>query len=289
MEWGNAKKFVVILLILLNLVLAGLNYRQRGDNMMTASQERAIFEVLSKNGITMYTDLPTEHIPMPKLVAEIPSYNKETLERLFFSGEKTTVTAKQEALIYRGEEAVLMLAGAEGLWRKETVSLGKGEMTRGEALRVAEKFLDGTEHFFGIYQEPVVTEEANGFRVEFSGLYKRALVFSNYFSLLVTAEGIREIHFNYCPVQGYTGEKQDICYSDEALLAFMREWRKQQTAMGESREATISRMELGYDQMESGTADMASISLEPCYRIYLMDEEDPYLINAYTCQIVVRD
>lgn len=53
-------------------------------------------------------------------------------------------------------------------------------------------------------------------------------------------------------------------------------------------EATIDRMELGYARMESNTAadGVASINLEPCYRIYLMDEEKPYLINAYTCQIL---
>ena len=47
-------------------------------------------------------------------------------------------------------------------------------------------------------------------------------------------------------------------------------------------------MELGYARMESNTAadGVASINLEPCYRIYLMDEEKPYLINAYTCQIL---
>ena len=57
MEWGNAKKFVIILLVILNVALAGLNYRQRQENTMTSAQERAIFEVLSQNGITMYTEL----------------------------------------------------------------------------------------------------------------------------------------------------------------------------------------------------------------------------------------
>ena len=56
MEWGHAKKFVIILLVILNVVLAGLNYRQRQANNMTSAQERAIFEVLSQNGSTMYTE-----------------------------------------------------------------------------------------------------------------------------------------------------------------------------------------------------------------------------------------
>lgn len=283
MEWGNAKKFVIILLILINVVLAGLNYQQRQENTMSAAQERAIFEVLSQNGITMYTDLLTEHSPMSRLAVEIPSYNKETLERLFFGSEKTTVTAKGDQTIYRGQDAMLVLKGAYGHWEKGSIGKGKEGLTRGEAQRTAEKFMDGTEHFFGTYGEPMVIEEAEGFRVNFYGVYKRENVFSNYFSLLVTQDGIREITFNYCPVKGYNGEKQDISFSDEALLTFMREWKKSERKKGE---ATINRIELGYDQMESSTADMAAISLEPCYRIYLMDETEPYIVNAYTCQIV---
>ena len=53
MEWSNAKKFVIVLLVLLNVLLAGLNYNQNRENTMTATQERSIFEVLSRNGITM--------------------------------------------------------------------------------------------------------------------------------------------------------------------------------------------------------------------------------------------
>ena len=66
MEWQKAKKFVVVLLVILNACLAVLNYQQNRESAMTASQEKAIFEVLSKNGITMYTDLITETEPMSR-------------------------------------------------------------------------------------------------------------------------------------------------------------------------------------------------------------------------------
>lgn len=32
MEWSNAKKFVIVLLVLLNVLLAGLNYKQNREN-----------------------------------------------------------------------------------------------------------------------------------------------------------------------------------------------------------------------------------------------------------------
>ena len=176
------------------------------------------------------------------------------------------------------------MSGAHGVWETKAVKSGKGEMTKTEALREAQKFIDNTEHFFCSYGDAIIAEESEGFRVNFFGQYKREKVFANYFSFFVTADGIQKITFNYYPVRGYTGEKQDLSYADEALLAFMREWKKGEHA----EEATIDRMELGYARMESNTAadGVASINLEPCYRIYLMDEEKPYLINAYTCQIL---
>ena len=284
MEWGSAKKFVIVLLMLLNVILAGLNYRQNQERTMTAAQERSIFEVLSQNGITMYTDLLTDRAPMSRLAVELPSYNKETLERLFFGGERTTVSAKGSKVVYQGKEDTLTLQGAHGVWQSKAVKNGKGALSKTEALREAQKFIDNTEHFFGSYGDGTVTEEAQGFRVDFFGQYKREKVFANYFSFFVTQDGIRKITFRYYPVRGYTGEKQDLSYADEALLAFMREWKKGEHA----EEATIYRMELGYVRMDSDAAaeDIASITLEPCYCIYLMDEEKPYVINAYTCQSV---
>lgn len=285
MEWGRAKKFVVVLLVLLNVALGVLNFRQRQEKSMTSAQERAIFEVLSQNGITLYTELPTLSSSMARLSAEMPSYSKETLERLFFDGEKTTVSVGTDRNIYRGKDSTLTLSGAHGLLERDGVKPGKGSLSRAAAQRAAEKFISQTEYFFGTFAEPVVVEEPNGFTVNFYGTYKRENVFANYFSLLVTEDGIRRIEFSYCPVQGYAGEKRDICYSDEALLTFMRQWRK-----GWQAEAAISRIELGYDWMEQGSLSAdGTVNFEPCYRIYMMEETEPILINAYTCQIVQGD
>ena len=286
MEWGNAKKFVIVLLVIINVALAALNYRQRQENTMTSAQERAIFEVLSQNGITLYTELPTDAVSMQRMEVELPEYSKETLERLFFGSEKTTVTVKGGQTVYRNEHAVLTLDGAHGLFKQSVVAGGKGDLTKADAQKEAQKYLDGTEHFFGTYDVPVVTELSDGFRVDYYGLYKRENVFANYFSLIVTENGIRQIEFEYCPVVGYSGEKRDLAFSDEALLTFMREWKQN----GSGEQATIHRIELGYDKMERSTAEIdGTVYLDPCYRIYLMEEENPYLVDAYTCQIFHKD
>lgn len=285
MEWGQAKRFVIVLLVLLNVALAVLNFRQRQENTMTSAQERAIFEVLSQNGVTLYTELPTVSKPMARLSAELPSYSKETLERLFFEGEKTTVTVGTGKSVYRGQDATLTLDGAYGLLERNNVKLGKGSLSRSVAQRTAEKFISQTEYFFGTYSEPIVADQADGFLVNFYGTFRREDVFANYFSIFVTEDGIRRITFSYSPIQGYTGEKRDICHADEALLALMRQWRKDGR-----KEATISRIALGYDRIERGNASIDGIvKFEPCYRVYIMEETEPTLIHAYTCQIVAQE
>lgn len=126
MEWQKAKKFVIVLLVILNACLAVLNYQQNREGAMTASQEKAIFEVLSKNGITMYTDLITETEPMSRLACMVPTYTKEDLERAFFDGEKTTVVPSQTTTVYRTSTSELTVEGPHGTLTFPQVEKEKG-------------------------------------------------------------------------------------------------------------------------------------------------------------------
>lgn len=286
MEWQNAKKFVVVLLVILNACLAVLNFQQNRENAMTASQEKAIFEVLSKNGITMYTDLITESEPMSRLACTVPTYTKEDLERAFFDGEKTTVTPSQTSTVYRTSTAELTIEGSHGTLTFPQVEKGKGEMSRGDGLKLAEDYMDRLKKTFGEFVSYDVLETEAGYCVVFYEKYDDVVVFSNYFQVFVSQAGIYQVQFVYCPVMGYNGEKKDVFYGDEALLTFMRELRKNQPEGA----VTVNRMELGYDlsEKESQTAEGVLYAV-PCYRIYLMEQTEPYIINAYTCKLINQE
>ncbi|WP_337603634.1 two-component system regulatory protein YycI [Anaerotignum lactatifermentans] len=283
MEWQKAKKFVVVLLVILNACLAVLNYQQNRESAMTASQEKAIFEVLSKNGITMYTDLITDTEPMSRLECMVPTYTKEDLERAFFDGEKTTVVPSQTTTVYRTSSSELTVEGAHGTLTFPQVEKGKGELSRGDALKMAEEYMDGKEKIFGEFVSYDLLETEEGYCVVFYEKYDDTIVFSNYFRVFVSQAGIYQVQFVYCPVVGYNGEKKDIFYADEALLTFMRELRKNQPEGA----VTVNRMELGYDlsDKESQTKE-GMLYAVPCYRIYLMEQAEPYIINAYTCKLI---
>lgn len=281
MEWQKAKKFVIVLLVILNAVLAVLNFQQNRESAMTASQEKAIFEVLSKNGITMYTDLITETAPMSRLACRVPTYTKEDLERAFFDGEKTTVVPSQTTTVYRTNTAELTVEGAGGTLVYPRVERGKGQLSRGDALKMAEGFMEQMEKTFGEFISYDMAETDAGYSVMFYEKYDDVIVFSNYFQVFVSQAGVYQIQFLYCPVVGYTGEKKDIFYGDEALLTFMRELRENQPEGA----VTVNRMELGYDlsDKESQTTE-GTLYAVPCYRIYLVEQAEPYVINAYTCK-----
>lgn len=286
MEWQNAKKFVIVLLVILNACLAMLNFQQNRENAMTASQEKAIFEVLSKNGITMYTDLITDMEPMSRLACMVPTYTKEDLERAFFDGEKTTVVPSQTSTVYRTSAAELTIEGARGDLVFPQVEKGKGDMSRGDALKTAEEYMERMEKNFGEFVSYDILETDEGYCVIFYEKYDDTIVFSNYFRVFVSEAGIYEVQLVYYPVVGYNGEKKDIFYGDEALLTFMRELRKKQPEGA----FTVNRMELGYDlsDKESQTAE-GMLYAVPCYRIYLMEQTEPYIINAYTCKLINQE
>ena len=285
MEWTVAKRFVIALLLIINVVLAGLNMKQSQDNTMTSAQEKAIFEVLSQNGITLYTDLNIDAEPMYRLEARVPSYSKEELESVFFNGEKTKVSVGTKT-VYKGETQTLTLVRDKGTFTDQSIEKGLNILSKEDAIKQAEDKMDEMKSIFGDYDLSYVSKLESGWRIEFSSVHEDKIIFSNHFSFFVSDEGIFQIDFTYCEIVGISEEKKDIFMADEALLTFMREWNKGE----DTQDAAIQKLELGYDLLEQGEAVAGTgLYLEPCYRIYLMEERKPFLVNAYTCQIVKKD
>ncbi len=287
MEWTVAKRFVIALLLIINVVLAGLNMKQSQDNTMTSAQEKAIFEVLSQNGITLYTDLNIDAQPMYRLEARVPSFSKEELEAAFFDGEKTKVSVGTKT-VYKGESQTLTLVRDKGTFTDQSIEKGLSILSKEDAMKQSEDKMDQMKPIFGNYELCYASELEEGWQVEFSSVQEDKIIFSDHFSFFVSDQGIYQIDFTYCEIMGTSDEKKDICMTDEALLTFMREWERNK---GENtKDAAIQKLELGYDLLEQGEAVPGTgLYLEPCYRIYLMEEREPYLVNAYTCQIVKKD
>ena len=114
LEWKAVKNLLLVLLILLNAVLGFFNYQQYQQNILTSSQEKAIYEVLSQNHIILYTDLLTKFPPMRKIALRAPSYSRDDIKQQFFAGEDTTVTVEFDKTIIKSQDKILTMQGNKG-------------------------------------------------------------------------------------------------------------------------------------------------------------------------------
>lgn len=90
MDWYNAKRILIVTLVLTNLILSGIVlYRYELNKDQTTSRE-FISEVkkrLDEKGIEVLSDIPRRQISLPSLRVEFESYAKIDLNDRFFNGQ----------------------------------------------------------------------------------------------------------------------------------------------------------------------------------------------------------
>lgn len=297
MEWSKAKYFVIVLLIALNAGLAALNYRKNQEQTLTPSQERAVFEVLSKNGISLYTELISDFPPMRRVALHAKPYSRDDMKNLYFPNEDTTVTMEFNRMIIKSDWKTLTMEGNRGLleFSNGDMDIPEGlaaqdglaedgqdesDLSAGQAQKMASDFINGLS-LKGRFTMGKTIPTPDGYIVEYFEKYKGQTLFASFYRIRVTANGICRVAFTHFEPVGFTGEKKEICFSDEALLTFLMEWRK----VDRGQPATITAMEIGYDFQEANVTESTD-NLVPVYRIYVMGEEIPVVINAYTNEII---
>lgn len=285
MEWGNAKKLVIVILVVLNAALAFLNFQQRQDSGLSSAQEKAVFQVLADNGITLYTDIPSGTEAVSRLQAEVPSYTKEEIEQFFFWGEKTTVTVGERNRTFRTAKRVLIWNDGSG--ELEFLNTAEGNnLDYDEAVEVADVYLAGMKPVWGELMLGDTMQGDDQWELLYYGTYKDMPVYSNWVKLKITDGGVASVTFAYHNVCGAFGDEQQILLGDEILLSFMREWKKDESHT----QTAIGNMELGYGYTDASLQQKGSVYyLEPCYCLYLMGDDPAYFISAYTGKVLSGD
>ena len=288
MEWKTVKNFLLVLLFVMNVVLGYFNYQQYQQNVLTSSQEKAIYEVLSQNRIILYTDLLTKFPPMRKLSLSAPMYSRDDMKQQFFAQEEVTITVEFNKTIITSETKVLTMEGNKGELVFKNGTRESKKTTLNEARKEAREFVEVLEKKNGNHFEVGnVQEIEGGYKVTFFQKYKGTYVFANCFEVYVGEKGISRVKLNYFNTEGFTGDKKDICFSDEALLTFLIEIEKERQETNTYETVTIQKMELGYDFQEMEDLKIENVAkLVPCYRIYVLGKQQPYVINAYTNEMI---
>lgn len=281
MDWDKAKRIFILLLIILNLGLAVLNYTENKKNTLSQVQEKAAYEVLSQNGISLYTNLIYKFPPMKRLLVTIPKYSKDELKKMFFDGEQTTITVEFDKTILKSQTKKLTIE--KNKFDLEILN-GSGEISnfdKATAQKTAENYLNILKKPIKNIELGTMKEEIESFTFEFFGNYQGEKVFCNHYNVKVTKQGVTKVEGYFFIPERFIGEKKEICSCDEALFTIMKEIK---TENKNRSSITIDRIEIGYD-FQDIIENSQEIKLVPCYRIYVLGKEEPYVVNAYTNEL----
>ncbi len=283
MEWEKVKYIVICILIALNVGLFGLRFQQGQDNILSGTQERAVFEVLSRNGITLYTDLDSTAVPMSRLRGSVATYEKSDLELAFFDGETTEIKQRGGETTYTAGAKSLVLTGFDGIFVNEDLTESDESLSRFEALAAGDLVVAKLSKIFGDLQLQNIWQKSGTWGLEYVGMYQNELVFSNECTIYLTAEGIVEIEFSFAQILGSEAETKEIIFADEALVTFMREWM----GLDAKEEVAIQKVSVGYYLPENTSySEGTELYLEPHYCISTLEDNQKFFVNGYTCQMV---
>ncbi len=285
MNWDKAKNIVILLLILLNVSLLGLNrYYSNERYALSRERENAIYEVLADNGIGIYTNLVDSFWPMRRLSVQITTLETDTLRKMFFEdGDEVKVTIEFNKTILRSGTKTLTIENNLIVYEDAAQAPEMQEIDRDTALSQSNAFLNGLGEEYAAFQLDNTKKTGEGYLFEYFSQYKGNKVFSIYSKISVDGAGVRRAEISYFKTESFTGQREEICSTDEAVLTFLKEIRRE----GRKGSVFIDSMELGYGlQEETEVAEGKHIRLVPCYRIHIIGREAPYMINAYTNEII---
>ncbi len=278
MDWGKAKKIIIFLLIALNIALFAMNRYYNSDYRLTQAEENAIYKLLSQNDIGIYTELIEEYDPMKQLDVTVASPDIEELKSMFFDEDENVETEIEfDQLILRTYSAEVI---AEDSKISFSCPTGYGEISgvgNDAAKKLAQSFMERMGESYSDYVLDRITYKNGGYQLEYYEYYKGYKVFCNYCIFFIDDYGIKSIESENYDINGFVEENRDICASSEAVLTYMY------SSSGSDTARFIESIELGYDLRESEEiVDGSKIRLVPCYYIYLLNEDEPFVVYAYT-------
>lgn len=288
MDWEKIKKIFIYILVLVNIGLLTVNYKNTRKYTMTSDEEKAVFKLLSDNNIGVYTNLIKNSPPMRQAAVTVPAFTNEEIRNVFFSSdEEMKITVDFDSVEFKSSEKEVTVSGNSIHFVSQN---GTGEINgigRKKAFDMAEDFIESLDITKGrTIEAETVRSENDGYRVYFSESFGGEKIFCSFVEVYVTEKGVEEADFTFYDTEGYIGEKRQICSSDEALLTVMYEIK----SISDLPSGTyIEKIERGYDfGGENDIADVSVIKLVPCYRVYVSSFNEPFIVNAYTNTIMKK-
>ena len=204
MDWEKVKKIVIIFLVILNCGLYFLNYIERQKYVLSKAQENAIYKVLEKNNIGLYTNILNNFSPKRELIVSTKDLDIEHIKSIFFNKEETKTNVEFDKVTLTSETKNLEVKNnnISLTWdnRKNYIE----NFDKNTAIDIAKDFIKKLG-VYGNLELDSIEKYEDYYIFYYYEKFKNSKVFTNNNILIVDDEdGIRDIIKQYLKFEGYT-------------------------------------------------------------------------------------
>lgn len=268
MEWSRAKKYTIIILIILNLILLCLNIYKGIETRLGAERIRDVISLLNSEGITVECSLPRDYSPLGEITTSDYSFDYIKLEKTFMEGESNIRrTDEYNSVVFISDVSRIVIKGSSVNF---TSQFAREFNDDNDVKLYTDKMVKRINENFGSYKFHSLYKTDEGYIVKYYEKFNRRNVYSNFAYFTIKGKNIA-LALNYTKLGSELNEKNSIYAADEALYAA-------DNYIKEDNNSCITSVELGYYVIGSnyGGEDFAV----PFYNIIAGNKE--YYVNAYT-------
>lgn len=269
MDWIKAKKFTIIVLVILNIVLLVLNIYKSFDTRLSYSRINALNSILKSDNITLSTKLPTSFKPMAEINASEYSFDHIKLQKIFLSGQSNVKrTEEYNSVIFISDTSRLSVKGSSINYTTTlSYSVNSDEMAK----EYADKLVNSINSEFGKFKFYSIYNTNDGYVIKYYEKKDGYNIFSN-FAYFTIKENNVSVAINYVKLGSTIDTKNNIYAADEALYSAVKSIKK------EIEKPVITDVKLGYYAIKINSA--GEVVAIPFYLIGVNNKE--YYVNAYT-------
>ncbi|MCL2361219.1 MAG: hypothetical protein FWC73_05350 [Defluviitaleaceae bacterium] len=284
MEWERAKTYILLFFVLLNLILGSLLLMERRRYTLSPQREQEIALIMERNNISMEASLMRRFPPMRVMWVGGFHYDRNQLVEIFFQDTELTRVFGPNGYVVTSDNGKLLLDQGFISYDNPMGHGGRDDwlpsLEQAQAQDLTDAFV--STHWPDFELDDVVIG-SNWLRLSYRQVYRGYMVHTNFIEITVTTRGIIRVEMQFGHVLTVERERQPITAPDEVLLTFIQRMR------GHALDTPIvvTHMDLVYFQDEGSPDPEGRYRLEPYFRIFIDgDEGDPFLINAFTNEII---
>jgi regulatory protein YycI of two-component signal transduction system YycFG len=272
MDWNKAKNLTILFLCMLNIFLGSILFANATNYVLSQSSQDLIVSLLSKNNITLYTNMIKDYKPMKNILLKPYLFDDTELTKLFFVDTSFESVSTKDGMFYNNDFSQLYVANNyfvyESIIDIDTLDIfqnSDNEFINYFSTIIPNLFLDR------------IFDDSDGFILKYRQKYNNHIIESNYLNIYVYNDGILKVESNYSEPIFFDDVTQEISSPDQSLFVLMQYLRSQY----EDKDIFVNRIDIVYfDASDDFT--LAS----PHYRFYTSVSNTAILIDAYNSVLV---